>query len=72
MLPYSLRDEENRTANALREAINAAIKAGNTPGEVRSIVNDQLFAIKYLGAGDVDLLLQREAELEMEKKESGE
>lgn len=40
----------------LREAVNNAIKAGNSPAAVLTVVRDQLHCIQYFGHGDVDVM----------------
>jgi hypothetical protein len=53
----------DKALEALREAVNAAVKAGNSPGAIRSAVQDQLFGIQHFGNGDVDKMLDEVAKL---------
>lgn len=58
--------KSDQALDALREAINAAVIAGNNVNVVRTVVNDQLFGITRLGGGNVGEMLLREAEMDKE------
>ena len=47
---------DDAALSELREAVNKAVKAGNSPAAVLSVVEDQLFGIEHFGHGDVDAM----------------
>lgn len=62
-------EQQDEAAQALREAVNAAVKTGISLEGVRAIVQDQLFGIRQLGKGDPDVLKQVSAEMDEELRQ---
>ena len=60
------RETENQVVDALRKAINTAVRAGMSLNYVRIVVKDQLHGIEHLGGGDVDKMLAVAAEQDAE------
>lgn len=62
--------DKDQALLALRLAVNAAIKAENSPEVINQVVTDQLFGIEHIGHGDPDEMLRNEAAYEREAREN--
>lgn len=61
-------ETEQQAVDVLREAINAAVRAGLSISLVRTVVADQLSGIAHLGNGGVDQMLKVTSEIDEETK----